>query len=58
MRASSYKIGTYADQHPFAGGGVFLKGNLHTHTTVTDGSLSQDEILSRYDTTLFRSRAA
>ena len=48
MRASSYKTGNYADQHPFEGEGVFLKGNLHTHTTATDGKLTQEEILTRY----------
>lgn len=33
---------------PFAKAGRFLKGNLHTHTNLSDGALSIDEVLRRY----------
>ena len=48
MRASAYLKGNYADRFPFGGEGVFLKGNLHTHTTVTDGPLDPEETIRRY----------
>ena len=48
MRATTYQTGNYSDQHPFEGDGLFLRGNLHTHTTATDGKLSFDEICDAY----------
>ncbi|MBP3372326.1 MAG: CehA/McbA family metallohydrolase [Clostridia bacterium] len=48
MRASEYCSGNYADQHPFAGEGQFYKGNLHTHTTLTDGCMDPKPTLEKY----------
>jgi hypothetical protein len=49
MRASEYCRADYSDRHPLGdGSGQFYKGNLHTHTTVTDGAFSQQETVDRY----------
>ncbi|MEZ5864214.1 MAG: hypothetical protein R3D25_09185 [Geminicoccaceae bacterium] len=33
---------------PFANRGRFLKGNIHTHTNLSDGALPPTEVINRY----------
>lgn len=36
------------NSHPFAQPGTFFKGNLHTHSTQSDGQLPPEEVCRRY----------
>ncbi len=39
---------SYRDQARFEGEGQFLRGNFHCHSTVSDGTLPQEEVARRY----------
>ncbi|WP_018258940.1 CehA/McbA family metallohydrolase [Halomicrobium katesii] len=36
-------------EHPYTGDGRWLRGNLHTHTTETDGADSVEDVLDAYE---------
>ena len=40
-----------ADISPFSQPGQFWRGNLHTHSTLSDGTLSPDKVVDAYKDT-------
>lgn len=36
-------------QSPYTGDGEWLRGNVHTHTTISDGEYSPEEVLTAYE---------
>ena len=48
MDIPQYRKPSMPNQAPFEGPGFFLKGNLHTHTSLTDGALGPQEVVDIY----------